>query len=92
MATELIKINIPMPKLTRTTASGTASSVYKLGELEVGEALQLADVIDLKKSKSKLQSAIGAYRKRTGDKDSQFAVRSWKTEDGSDAVAVWRWA
>ena len=87
--TTLIKINLPMPKLTRTPVAGK-ESVYNLAELQIGEAYQLADVIDVKKSKSKLQSAIGAYRSRTGDSVLQFAVRSWKLEDGKDAVAVWR--
>lgn len=87
--TTLVKISMPIPKSTRTPGAGK-ESVYNLAELQVGEAFQLADVVDLKKAKSKLQSAIGAYRARTGDNVLQFAVRSWKTEDGRDAVAVWR--
>ena len=87
--TTLVKISMPIPKLTRTPGAGK-ESVYNLAELAVGEAFQLADVIDVKKAKSKLQSAIGAYRSRTGDTVLQFAVRSWKLEDGKDAVAVWR--
>lgn len=90
MATTLVKISMPIPRLTRTSTGSAKDSIYNLGDLAEGEAFQLADVVDLKKAKSKLQSAVGAYRARTGDKQTQFAVRSWKLDDGTDAVAVWR--
>ena len=79
-----------MANAAQYTPGAGKESVYNLAELQVGEAFQLADIVDLKKAKSKLQSAIGAYRARTGDNVLQFAVRSWKLEDGKDACAVWR--
>lgn len=87
--TTLIKVQMALPKLTRESAAGK-SSVYNLGELQDGEAFLLQDVIDAKKSKSKLQSAISAYRARTGDKDTVFAVRGFKNEDGTDGVGIWK--
>ena len=87
--TVLIKTNRALPKLTRTSAEGKAS-IYDFASLADGECFLVQDVIDLKKAKSKLQSAIGAYRKRTGDKTSVFAVRSFINEDGTDGVGVWR--
>lgn len=87
--TVLIKTNMALPKLTRTSAEGKAS-IYDFASLADGECFLVQDVIDLKKAKSKLQSAIGAYRKRTGDKTSVFAVRSFINEDGTDGVGVWR--
>lgn len=87
--TTLIKVQMALPKLTRGSAAGK-SSVYNLGELQDGEAFLIQDVVNVKKSKSKLQSAISAYRARTGDKATVFAVRGFKNEDGTDAVGIWK--
>ena len=87
--TVLIKVQMALPKLTRESAAGK-SSVYNLGELQDGEAFLIQDVVNVKKSKSKLQSAISAYRERTGDKSTTFAVRGFKNEDGTDAVGIWK--
>ena len=87
--TVLIKTQMPLPKLTRTSAEGK-ESIYDFASLAEGECFLVQDVVDLKKSKAKLQSAISAYRKRTGDKTTAFAVRSFKNEDGTDGVGVWR--
>ena len=89
MATTLIKVQMALPKLTRVSPEGKAS-VYNLGELVDGEAFLIQDVIDCKKAKSKLQSAISAYRFRTGDKATVFAVRSFVNEDGTDGVGIWK--
>jgi len=88
--TVLIKVQMALPKLTRSSTGATKDSIYNLGELQEGEAFLIQDVVDIKKSKSKLQSAIGAYRARTNDKQTVFAVRSFKNEDGTDGVGVWR--
>lgn len=87
--TVLIKATMAMPKLTRTSAAGK-ESIYDFASLAEGECFLVQDVVDVKKAKSKLQSAIGAYRNRTGDKTTTFAVRSFVNEDGTDGVGVWR--
>lgn len=87
--TVLIKTTMALPKLTRTSAAGK-ESIYDFASLSEGECFLVQDVIDVKKAKSKLQSAISAYRNRTSDKATAFAVRSFKNEDGTDGVGVWR--
>lgn len=87
--TVLIKTTMAMPRLTRTSVAGK-SSIYDLAALSEGECYLVQDVLDVKKSKSKLQSAISAYRERSGDKATQFAVRSFVNEDGTDGVGLWR--
>lgn len=87
--TVLIKTTMAMPRLTRTTSEGK-TSIYDLAALAEGECYLVQDVIDVKKAKSKLQSAIGAFRSRTNDKTTVFAVRSFKNEDGTDGCGIWR--
>lgn len=87
--TVLIKATMAMPRLTRTSVEGKAS-IYDFAALAEGECFLVQDVIDVKKAKAKLQSAIGAYRGRTNDKETVFAVRSFKNEDGTDGVGVWK--
>ena len=77
--------NIALPKSARTV-----ESKYKFGELTVGgPALVEAEVVNVEKAKSKLTSALEAYRGRTGDK-SKFSIRAVKNADGSDAVGCWK--
>jgi hypothetical protein len=47
------------------------------------------DFLDIHKAKSRMSSALVAYKKRTGDK-SKFSVRAIKSTDGTDMVAVWK--
>ena len=77
-------VNIPMPKSARAV-----ESKYKFGDLVVGgPALVEAEVLSVEKAKSKLTSALVAYRGRTGDK-SKFSVRAFKNADGTDAIGCW---
>ncbi len=79
--------NVDIPKTARTV-----TSKYNFGDLTVGgPALVDADVINTAKASSRMNSALVAYRSRTGDK-SKFTVRAIKQEDGKDAVAVWKTA
>lgn len=87
--TVLIRATMPLPRLTRTSTGATKDSIYDLGSLAIGECFLVQDVVDVRKAKSKLQSAIGAFRARTGDKATVFAVRSFVNEDGTDGVGVW---
>lgn len=95
----LIRAFIPLPKVTRQTVPGSQNSVYDLASLQIGECFLLpAEVdeegnvvaFDIKKGKSKLQSAVSAYRTRSGDKSTEFAVRSFTDENGQVQIGVWR--
>lgn len=78
---------IALPKTTRSV-----TSKYAFGDLTVGgPALVDNEVIDRAKAQSRITSALVAYRARTGDK-SKFSVRTFKQEDGTDAVGVWKTA
>lgn len=84
-------MNIPMP--ARRSLSNEGRTKYDLGSLtpESNECIVIDDVVNVKKAVSRLTSAVGAYRKR-GNLSHRFAVRSFKKEDGNDAVGVWRLA
>lgn len=78
-------VNVPMPKSARTV-----ESKYKFDQLTVGgPGLVETEVLNVEKSKSKLTSALVAYRGRTGDK-SKFSIRPIKNADGTDAVGCWK--
>lgn len=78
-------VNVAVPRTSRTV-----ESKYDFGSLTVGgPALAETEVINVDKAKSKLTSALVAYRKRSGDK-SKFTVRPFKQADGSDAVGCWK--
>lgn len=76
---------VAIPKTSRTV-----SSKYQFGSLTVGGvALVETEVVDAKKAKSKITSALVAYRARTGD-TSKFTVRTFIKEDGSEGVGCWK--
>jgi hypothetical protein len=78
-------VNIPMPKSARTV-----ESKYKFDQLTVGGMpLVETEVLNVEKAKSKLTSALVAYRGRTGSKD-KFSIRAVKNADGTDAVGCWK--
>ena len=83
MSIELVQMSIP--KTTRAV-----TSKYPFGSLTVGgPAIIDTEVVDRAKAQSRITSALVAYRARTGDK-SRFSVRTFKQEDGTDAVGVWK--
>lgn len=76
---------IAIPKTARTV-----ESKYPFAQLTVGgPAIVDKDVIDVHKAKSRMSSALVAYKKRTGDK-SKFSVRAVKAEDNTDIVCAWK--
>jgi hypothetical protein len=78
-------VNIPMPKSARTV-----ESKYKFDQLTVGGMpLVETEVLNVEKAKSKLTSALVAYRGRTADR-SKFSIRAVKNADGTDAVGCWK--
>lgn len=78
--------NIALPAQTRT---GTASK-YDFASLTVGgPAIVENEVVNASKVASRMQSAVVAYRKRTGDK-SKFSVRIFNAADGAQRVGVWK--
>ena len=84
--------NIRIETVPVPTSARTVESKYAFDKLAVGgAALVLADVVNLDKARSKLTSALVAYRKRSGDK-SKFTIRPFKQADGSDAVGCWKLA
>lgn len=82
-----------MPLPARRALSNAGSSKYDLGALQAGsdQCIIIDDVVNTKKAVSRLTSAVAAYKKRTNP-NARFAVRSFKKEDGTDAVGVWRLA
>ena len=80
-------VNMPMP-----TASRTVASKYDLifAELKAGtdSAYVERDFVQIDKVRAKLNSAISAYRSRSGDR-SAFAVRAFKEGSGY-AIGVWK--
>ena len=75
---------VAIPKTSRTV-----SSKYKFGDLVVGgPALVETEVVDAKKAKSKITSALVAFRARTGSKD-KYTVRTFIKEDGTEGVGCW---
>lgn len=83
MSLELV--NVAIPKTSRTVASK-----YKFDELTVGgPAMVESEVVDVKKAQSKMTSALVAYRARTGNR-AKYSVRSFKAEDGTDRIGVWK--
>jgi len=84
--TTLTTMTLALPPLTRFSAKG---SQYNFSGLTVGgAALVDSDVIDAKKSHSRVSSALTAYRKRSGDK-SKFTVRIAEI-DGKQVIGVWK--
>lgn len=82
----LTLMNIPLPTSSRTSQG----SKYDFGALTVGgPALVETNVVKAEQAASRLQSAVVAYRKRTGDK-SKFSTRIFRQEDGTEAVGVWK--
>lgn len=80
---------IPMPS-ARAFGGSKGTSKYNFAELRAGTTDCLVfDTVAVKKTMSKLHSAIGAYKKRGGE--GKFAVRVIET-DGVQKVGVWRTA
>ncbi len=78
-------VSIPVPATARTV-----ESKYDFHTLVVnGPALAVTDILNVDKAKSRMNSALVAYRQRTGDK-SKFTIRPFKNEDGTDAVGCWK--
>jgi hypothetical protein len=85
--------SVAMPRTQRTVASK-----YPFEQLEAGGgALVDAGTLDagfdtpeaVEKAKSRLNSALVAYKARTGDTGS-FSIRPFTQEDGSTAVGCWK--
>jgi hypothetical protein len=85
--------SVAMPRTQRTVASK-----YPFEQLEAGGgALVDAGLLDagfdtpeaVEKAKSRLNSALVAYKARTGDTGS-FSIRPFTQEDGSTAVGCWK--
>lgn len=81
-----IKSNMPVPALKRNAPKGHTK--YDFANMVVGDSLIDTEVIDAKKAAARVTSAVASYRKRSGDRRN-FTVRSFKQEDGKDAVGIW---
>lgn len=78
---------VEFPKSARAV-----TSKYPFADLVVGgPAIIDTEVVDRAKAQSRMTSALVAYRKRSKD-TSTFKVRTFKQEDGTDAVGVWKTA
>lgn len=79
----------PAPALTRNFGGLTPkASKYPFATMQDGTGVVTTDFVDAKKTAARLTSAVASYRKRSGDAR-KFTVRTFKQEDGSDAVGVW---
>jgi len=81
-----VQSNMPLPALKRLMPKGV--SKYDFANMTVGGSLVDTEVVDAKKTAARLTSAVAAYRKRSGD-TRQFTVRTFKQDNGNDAVGVW---
>lgn len=84
-----IKSTMPVPAVTRRAFANPnkGKSKYPFADLAEGESLITTDFIDAEKQHKRLVSAVASYRKRSGDAR-RFLVRTFKQEDGVDAVGV----
>jgi len=81
-----IKSNMPVPALKRIAPKGV--SKYDFADMVVGDSRIDLEVVDAKKAAARLTSAIASYKKRSGDKRN-FTVRTFKQDNGNDAVGYW---
>lgn len=81
-----ISTNTPLPALKRVALVGV--SKYNFGQIPTGGSLIDLEVVDAKKAAGRLTSAVASYRKRSGDKR-VFTVRTFKQDNGNDAVGIW---
>lgn len=81
----IVFADVALPKVSRTV-----ESKYPFGQLVAGgQPLIENEVVDPHKVKSRMSSALVAFKKRTGD-NGKYSVRVFKQEDGTDAVGVWK--
>lgn len=82
-------MNYEMPKAQRPNGQGSKYDVI-FAELEAGttQCHVETEVVNSKKVHGRMNSAIAAYRQRTGD-NSAFAVRVFEL-DGKEVVGVWK--
>ena len=80
--------SMPIPALTRSSFASKGKTKYPFADLQVGNCFVDTDFVDAKKSASRLNSALASYKRRSGDKR-VFTVRTFKDDNGTDAVGVW---
>lgn len=80
----------PLPKTKRTPPKNVnRTSKYDFSGMQIGESDLTTDFVDGKKAVARLNSAITAYRKRSGDQR-RFAVRLYlDPELNQDVLGVW---
>jgi hypothetical protein len=80
----------PLPKSKRTPPKNVnRTSKYDFAGMKVGESDLTVDFVDAKKAVARLNSAITAYKKRSGD-TRRFAVRVFHdAELKRDVLGVW---
>lgn len=86
-----VKTSMPVPALTRRSVANPnkGKSKYDFASLAEGEGIVDTAVVNVEKAVARLTSAVASYRKRSGDTN-KFVVRSFKNEDDTDGVGVWR--
>lgn len=87
-ALAITEMDIP----ARRQLSNAGTSKYNLGSLVQGskQCLIEDDCVNMKKAVSRMTSAVASFRKRPGNENSQFLVRTFTKADGTQAVGVWR--
>ena len=81
-----------MPLPARKVLSREGTSKYDLSKLEPGSEMCIVEVgvVVPKRAVSRVTSAVTAFRKRPGNENAAFAVRTFQNADGQDCVGVWR--
>lgn len=87
---QFTRTSAPLPKSKRTPPQNVnRTSKYDFAGMQVGESDLTTDFVDGKKAVARLNSAITAYKKRSGD-NRRFAVRLYHdTELNCEVLGVW---
>lgn len=87
---EFVRTNAPLPKTQRKAPTNVnRKSKYDFAGMKIGDSDLTNDFVDGKKALLRLQSAISAYKKRSGDKRC-FSVRLYKDEElNCEVLGVW---
>lgn len=83
---QFTQTNAPAPKMAKVAP--VRETKYNFAAMVTGQGYITTDFVDAKKAAGRLTSAVASYKKRSGDAR-KFSVRSFKQEDGTDAVGVW---
>lgn len=84
-----VKLDMPLPTIARTSNLVARPLKYDFSLLQaVGDAVEVQDVVDAKKTAQRMTSAASQWCKRNKS-NLKLAVRVFDKADGSQGVGVW---